>query len=784
MANVHCPGAASGADSGTHVDLSRLLQEADSHIPKLSPSLHGFSCNRGELWLSEEEMTSLVAVLESAGYGFKRVEDESVPLPNKKRKTAASGPGSYVAQQLSSVLNRSSLSRPSMESSSQQRRAPPSSDGRARRRGDAKTTSAAAATDSTTRRSRPSGSSAPPSVLTASPKPGAASSIPVRVSRRRREVLTGDWADACMAVTELLEQEPAARWFVQPVDPIQVPDYLEKISCPMDLQTVRQKLSHRMYSHPFRWQEDIRTIFFNAFTYHMPGNLVWSDALYLASLFEQLCKDHVGVNPYAVYSTPAAKPPPSMAPTTRPKSDTAAAVMDRGKGTVSLTAAAAGSDQPADTIVLEASKLRELLARAATAAAAQHHEPLEKPWKPISSSVVGGGSRPPEPLIPPATLPTPTLPPPPPPPLGSLRPGEKGPNVMHRRLIAAQFRQLDVHLRHAIMELVKDELGVASVAGACDPNFVIDLELLPYLKQRQLMAYLRTLDAFQRKMVQEGYHPTLVSDLRAAAPPPPAAAPPSPHRVVEPEEPSSSSSSEQGDDTSSSNSIAEASVHPTSPTVASSGTTTSLGSHSPPPPLPADLSHPNVHLVPNGSEQQHAPPSSEAATGAADTSSSSALSPSTPSSSSSDVEDALEEGGASEQVDDLNPPPPKTDVTATVPYDSGGGHMYLPPAAPQQRPTGFGKAGGYRVARMRAPGSSDSPSDDDGSDNTDDEANSLLQGLNEAGTVTSAWGEWKAKVIQSKIQLKMGNEENRDLLSSIVGSSDRERDAELADAEI
>lgn len=36
---------------------------------------------------------------------------------------------------------------------------------------------------------------------------------------------------------------------------------------PRFAETIRQKLIHRMYSHPFRWQEDVRTIFYNAFTY-------------------------------------------------------------------------------------------------------------------------------------------------------------------------------------------------------------------------------------------------------------------------------------------------------------------------------------------------------------------------------------------------------------------------------------------------------------------------------------------------------------------------------------
>lgn len=119
------------------------------------------------------------------------------------------------------------------------------------------------------------------------------SPLVTRSSRRRREVLSGCWEDACCLVMDRLEAEPSARWFVTPVDPEVdvVPEYFDKVACPMDfrklisqlclglsnislqqltcvvlVETVRQKLNQGMYTHPFRWQEDIRTVFFNAFT--------------------------------------------------------------------------------------------------------------------------------------------------------------------------------------------------------------------------------------------------------------------------------------------------------------------------------------------------------------------------------------------------------------------------------------------------------------------------------------------------------------------------------------
>ncbi|XP_026192918.1 glycine, alanine and asparagine-rich protein, partial [Cyclospora cayetanensis] len=98
-----------------------------------------------------------------------------------------------------------------------------------------------------------------------------------------------------------LKSLKAAQWFLYPVDPEadNVPDYLDVVQHPMDLQTVEKKLLQGAYPHPFLWQQDVRQVFFNAFSYHVVSTEVWRDATALALEFERCCKHVHEVNPYA-----------------------------------------------------------------------------------------------------------------------------------------------------------------------------------------------------------------------------------------------------------------------------------------------------------------------------------------------------------------------------------------------------------------------------------------------------------------------------------------------------
>ncbi|PFH36606.1 bromodomain-containing protein [Besnoitia besnoiti] len=110
------------------------------------------------------------------------------------------------------------------------------------------------------------------------------------------------WRESCMLILQHLKRHTAARWFLAPVDPELdgVPGYLEVISRPMDFGTIERKLrgGPRVYVHPSQWQQDVRQVFFNAFSFHPVSHDVWQDAAILAAEFERCCLQTDQVNPY------------------------------------------------------------------------------------------------------------------------------------------------------------------------------------------------------------------------------------------------------------------------------------------------------------------------------------------------------------------------------------------------------------------------------------------------------------------------------------------------------
>ncbi|EAY15358.1 Bromodomain containing protein [Trichomonas vaginalis G3] len=70
--------------------------------------------------------------------------------------------------------------------------------------------------------------------------------------------------------TNYLLDHPLSILFRYPVDPVndQVPDYFETVHNPMDLTTVRDKISRKSYSDSFEWKADIMLIWNNAIEYH------------------------------------------------------------------------------------------------------------------------------------------------------------------------------------------------------------------------------------------------------------------------------------------------------------------------------------------------------------------------------------------------------------------------------------------------------------------------------------------------------------------------------------
>ena len=87
--------------------------------------------------------------------------------------------------------------------------------------------------------------------------------------------------------------------FLEKVDPIalDIPDYLDIISHPMDFGTIFKRLepedehgvpletTYYTDSDPSKFANDVRLVFANAFTYNKPSELVYVQAEKLAQLF-------------------------------------------------------------------------------------------------------------------------------------------------------------------------------------------------------------------------------------------------------------------------------------------------------------------------------------------------------------------------------------------------------------------------------------------------------------------------------------------------------------------
>ena len=75
---------------------------------------------------------------------------------------------------------------------------------------------------------------------------------------------------ACLGITKEFLNRPLNAFFKHPVDPEMdgLPDYLEKISHPMDLTTVKTKLETNSYRSTVEWYRDMCLIYENGVEYH------------------------------------------------------------------------------------------------------------------------------------------------------------------------------------------------------------------------------------------------------------------------------------------------------------------------------------------------------------------------------------------------------------------------------------------------------------------------------------------------------------------------------------
>jgi hypothetical protein len=93
--------------------------------------------------------------------------------------------------------------------------------------------------------------------------------------------MTGTWQGTLQAILTQLSGHQLAQLFTAPVDPHQVPDYLQIIKNPMDLGTAAQKLRSGQYPAMLDCTRDVRFIWSNCRMYNQPGSGIihYSNAL-------------------------------------------------------------------------------------------------------------------------------------------------------------------------------------------------------------------------------------------------------------------------------------------------------------------------------------------------------------------------------------------------------------------------------------------------------------------------------------------------------------------------
>jgi hypothetical protein len=107
----------------------------------------------------------------------------------------------------------------------------------------------------------------------------------------------GETAAKCYELLQNLRRHSLAGPFLQPVDPValNLPDYLEVISDPIDLSTIERNLKAGVYQNSCQFATDIRRIWLNSFTYNASESDMFYITLEMATYFEKLFRELDGL---------------------------------------------------------------------------------------------------------------------------------------------------------------------------------------------------------------------------------------------------------------------------------------------------------------------------------------------------------------------------------------------------------------------------------------------------------------------------------------------------------
>lgn len=97
-----------------------------------------------------------------------------------------------------------------------------------------------------------------------------------------------EYMNQCADTLKKLRTHKFSWVFNEPVDPVKlnIPDYFQIITRPMDLGTIQSKLDKDLYNTPMEFAEDVRLTFANAMKYNPPGNDVHYMAVNMSQFFE------------------------------------------------------------------------------------------------------------------------------------------------------------------------------------------------------------------------------------------------------------------------------------------------------------------------------------------------------------------------------------------------------------------------------------------------------------------------------------------------------------------
>jgi len=95
--------------------------------------------------------------------------------------------------------------------------------------------------------------------------------------------------EQCYKILKEIQKKDEAYAFLEPVDwkELNIPDYPQIITNPMDLVTIETKLHSNQYANAYDFAKDMRLVWSNAKEYNKPGSGIFTVAVQLGKFWER-----------------------------------------------------------------------------------------------------------------------------------------------------------------------------------------------------------------------------------------------------------------------------------------------------------------------------------------------------------------------------------------------------------------------------------------------------------------------------------------------------------------